>query len=76
MYSSIPFAVNNISRYAFLDSDVLSTLMLSKRFVHVGVLSSAARIPLPGVTIASAISCNEFNSIFSSIYWFISCLNS
>src|ERR1700730_4511859 len=46
---------NSISRQSRRGSAVDSTLIASKRFLIVPEDSSAARMPLPGVTMASAI---------------------
>src|SRR5919106_1479388 len=55
MNSSTPSVVKRRSRYARRFSSVDSTPILSKRFLIVPVLSSAARMPLPGATIARAV---------------------
>ena len=48
----------SISLYLFLVSKVDSTSIEASLFEHVGVLSSAAKIPLPFATIFFAISSN------------------
>src|SRR5688572_993236 len=56
MYSAMRGARNSSSRYARRLSSVLSTPIASKRLLMVLVLSSAARMPLPGATSARATS--------------------
>src|SRR3989338_9398633 len=56
MYCSRPAAVNSVCRYARRFSSVHSTFTLSKRFLHVTALSSAARMPFPPATIAFAVA--------------------
>src|SRR3979409_2095154 len=58
MYASAPLVVKSISRYARRRSSVDSNPIASKRFLIVPLLSSAARMPLPGATSASATSSN------------------
>ena len=65
MNSSMSGVVKSISRYAFRLASVLSTPIESNRFVQVGVLSSAAKIPRPFSTMAFAISGKLFQLIFS-----------
>src|SRR5262249_47023868 len=62
MWSPAPAVVNSISRYARRRSSVLSQPIVSKRFLMVPLDSSAARIPLPGATIARATSCRLMDS--------------
>jgi hypothetical protein len=62
-YSSTPSVVKSRSRYARRFSSVDSTPIESKRFLIVPVLSSAARIPLPGATSASAVAWSSSTSI-------------
>src|SRR5690242_15508652 len=45
--------------------------MTSKRFLMVPDDSSAARMPRPGATIASATLCNSVRSMASSCYGFV-----
>ena len=52
MESPAPAVVNSISRYARRRSSVDSHPIESKRFLIVPLLSSAARMPLPGATSA------------------------
>src|SRR3990170_4896423 len=59
MYSAIRGARNSSSRYARRLSSVLSTPIASKRLLMVLVLSSAARMPLPGATSARATSASS-----------------
>src|SRR2546421_421084 len=56
MYSSAPGVVKRRLRYARRFSSVDSTPIVSKRFLMVPVLSSAARIPFPSATSAAAVS--------------------
>ena len=56
MCSLRPSVVNRISRYARRSDSVDSRPMLLNRLAIVGVLSSAARTPLPGATSARAVS--------------------
>src|SRR5204863_7739634 len=63
MLPSAPAVVNRISRYARRRSSVDSTPIESKRFLIVPLLSSAARIPLPGATSARAISLSDVISV-------------
>src|SRR5438093_13595521 len=55
MWSAAPSAVKSRSRYARRFSSVDSAPIESKRFLIVPVLSSAARMPLPGATRARAV---------------------
>src|SRR3954462_1498599 len=55
MYSSAPGVVNSMSRYACRFASVDSRPIVSKRFLIVPPLSSAARIPLPSATSALAV---------------------
>ena len=50
-------------RYDRLFSSVDSTPIVSKRFVIVPVLSSAARIPLSSATMAAAVSYSSCHPI-------------
>src|SRR6476646_8171289 len=59
MYSSAPGVVKRRLRYARRFSSVDSTPIVSKRFLMVPVLSSAARIPFPSATSAAAVSCSS-----------------
>src|SRR5437899_4014099 len=59
MYSSAPGVVKRRLRYARRFSSVDSTPIVSKRFLIVPVLSSAARIPFPSATSAAAVSCSS-----------------
>src|SRR5438067_13641751 len=74
MWSSTPFVVNSISRYARRRSSVDSTPMESKRFLIVPLLSSAARMPLPGATSARAVAFSSLRSMrslpFNGAGWF------
>src|SRR4029079_12968068 len=54
--ADVPVRVKSISRYARRRSSVDSQLIVSNRFLIVPLLSSAARMPLPGATIARAMS--------------------
>ncbi len=54
MWSPRPRVVNSMSRYARRFSSVDSTAIDLKRFSIVPVDSSAARMPLPGATMAWA----------------------
>ena len=56
MCSLRPSVVNRISRYARRSGSVDSRPMLLNRLAIVGVLSSAARTPLPDATSARAVS--------------------
>src|SRR5207245_930119 len=58
IHHGAPLVVNSISRYARRRSSVDSHPIESKRFLIVPLLSSAARMPLPGATSARAISFN------------------
>src|SRR5438876_6814878 len=66
MYSSAPGVVKSRLRYARRFSSVDSTPIVSKRFLIVPVLSSAARIPFPSATSAAAISCSSVFGMESS----------
>src|SRR2546430_14509985 len=59
MYSSAPGVVKRRLRYARRFSSVDSTPIVSKRFLIVPVLSSAARIPFPSATSAAAVLCSS-----------------
>src|SRR5215210_7851246 len=59
MFCAAPSVVNSISRYARRRSSVDSQPIESKRFLIVPLLSSAARIPLPGATSARAILLSD-----------------
>src|SRR5258706_10336632 len=61
--SAIPGVVKRSSRYARRFSSFDSTPTESKRFLQVPALSSAASSPLPGATIAFAVSAINFMSI-------------
>src|SRR6476646_4550461 len=63
MWSAEPGAVKSICRYARRLSSVDSTPIESKRFLIVPLDSSAARMPLPGATIAWAISVSVARSM-------------
>src|SRR2546423_1005689 len=65
--SAAPGVVNRSSRYARRFSSLHSTLTESKRFLHVPALSSAASRPLPGATMARAVSPISLVSIVSSL---------
>src|SRR5439155_20005186 len=65
MYSSAPDVVKRRLRYARRFSSVDSTPIVSKRFLIVPVLSSAARIPFPSATSAAAVSCSSVFGIGS-----------
>ena len=54
MYSSTPGVVKSRSRYARRVSSVDSSPIVSKRFLIVPLLSSAARMPFPSATSATA----------------------
>ena len=69
--SAAPSVINNISRYRRLDSSVDSVLIVSNRFFIVGVLSSAAKIPLPFATIAFAVAFNTSRFIKFTPYCYI-----
>ncbi len=60
MCFSAPAVVKRISLYARLCSSVDSTPIVSNLFLIVPVLSSAARMPLPGVTISLAVVSRVF----------------
>src|SRR5579884_3658395 len=59
MNSSTPVVVKRRLRYARRFSSVDSTPIVSKRFLIVPSLSSAARIPFPSATSARAVSCSS-----------------
>src|SRR5438093_1565206 len=62
-FFSQPGAAKSAPRKAMRFSGVFSTPTLLRRFPIVLVLSSAARIPLPGATIARAVSASFCLSI-------------
>ena len=57
-----PSVVNRICRYARRRCSVDSSPMPASRLAIVGVLSSAARMPFPGATSASAVWIMDLNS--------------
>src|SRR5579884_380889 len=59
MNSSTPGVVKRRLRYARRLSSVDSTPIVSKRFLIVPSLSSAARMPFPSATSARAVSCSS-----------------
>src|SRR5882762_9677405 len=65
IHSAAPGAVNSSSRYRRRCSSVDSSLMASKRFLMVPVLSSAARMPLFLATIALATRASSLRFIVS-----------
>src|SRR2546427_993474 len=65
IHSAAPAAVNSSSRYWRRCSSVDSSLMPSKRFLMVPVLSSAARMPLFLATIALAMRASSLRFIVS-----------
>src|SRR3954452_12652852 len=72
MCRAAPSVVNNISRYARRRSSFDSQPIASNRFLIVPLLSSAARMPLPGATNARAISLSDvIGSLpFNRARWF------
>src|SRR5512132_1319100 len=59
MNSAAPWVVNSSSRQSRRLSAVEGTSMASKRFLMVPLLSSAARMPLPGATNAAAVTASS-----------------
>ena len=59
-----PGVVTSMSRYTLRFSSVVGMLSFSKRLLHVGWLSSIAKIPLPRATILFAVSDNISSFIF------------
>lgn len=74
MYFSIPSAVNKSSLYALLLGSLFSTLIFVNLYPIVPVLSSAARIPNPGLAIFLAVSISSsLKDFFTSTISLVGC---